>query len=132
MLAAFLVKMPLQTRVLAFFSTGTEYANALQVIWYASRRASSAEGRLRGDSAEGDAAEALLETDQSLRPAPMRKAALLASGVVAALLAVLVMFVLVFVPQPLNFGLLSAEAALVAVCLIVPRRKRLREQAVTE
>lgn len=34
MFSAFFIKMPLQVRVLCFFSTSTAYIDALQVIWY--------------------------------------------------------------------------------------------------
>ena len=47
--------------------------------------------------------------------------AVLASGVVAALLTLLVVFCVLFVQSPVNYLLLASEAVLVAICIAVPR-----------
>ena len=160
MLAAFLVAMPLQVRVLCFFSTATAYANAIQVIWYSwqsSRKSkmarasrhmtysplTSSEGTISEAAESGHAVDELQQHQQlfegggSLNSNATEKKrhdqccifirnlatvyAVLASGVVAALLTLLVVFCVLFVQSPVNYLLLASEAVLVAICIAVPR-----------
>ena len=138
-LSAFLIKMPLQTRVLCFFSTATAYIDALQVILYF---------KLRRTCTHADEQKVPLiattllpqlspskrsSLNEDKREQDKNKATTSAIGVfgmfgvsgmiVVCLLLMLLLFTVFGIDFPVSMVLLLSETILVVICIAIPHTR---------
>jgi hypothetical protein len=148
--------MPLQTRVLCFFSTATAYVDAFQVIAYL-RPAAFIRTSVRAVVGADDelAMPLILSTPRSTpqpQLSPLTRNSVnsvnmnavlhadqdnstakecLLHCFVACLLLMLTSFTILFIAFPVNIILVVSEAVLVAVCIAIPRARFKTERKAT-
>jgi hypothetical protein len=138
-LSAFLVEMPLQTRVLCFFSTATAYIDALQVMWYlwSNTRADDVKPRhetlLNGARDVGHKQPLLSSlpavneetntTEQTPRFGCDDVLVFISATLVVCLIGMLVMFTFLLIVFPVSVLLVVSEAICVTLCMFGPGLK---------
>lgn len=133
MLGSFVVRQPLQVRVLCFFSTATAFLDALQVLWYRNKGSAVAGAAadttgpvLQSGQTDDEHDEHPLLTVGHVSPraasSDARKGALalIGASVVAALLAFLCVLTVLFVPAKVAVGLFAAEISAALLCIMRP------------
>ena len=146
-LSAFLIKMPLQTRVLCFFSTATAYIDALQVIFYLMRTAATPSDIVPRSATMiqgGDetvpltsprlppSAYLLNESNRNLENnSPSAAIGVLGTLIVICLLLVLLLFTVFEIDFPVSMVLLLSETILAVLCIAIPRTHFRAEREVT-